>query len=101
MIIRLVCYDIRDDRCRSRIFDKLESFGFLSIQKSVFCGIHSPDQWNNCAASLKWILEKYGNPEEDKILAVVISKNCAKNVFSIGIKTDIHSLLREEKLTWI
>mgnify|MGYP003404028954 CR=1 FL=1 len=101
MIIRLVCYDIKEDACRTKIFDKLEYYGFLPLQKSVFCGKLPSHQWENSAREIQKIIEKYGDPIKDKFLAVVISKNCAKTVFNLGRKTDIYTLLMEDNLVWI
>lgn len=101
MIIRLVCYDISNDSCRTRIYNKLEHFGFIPIQRSVFCGKHPPHHWETCIAALHRLLVQYGDPAKDKIFAVVISKNCAKKILNIGAKTDIYALLKEEKTAWI
>jgi len=34
----LVCYDIEDDRTRTRLFKALKALGLRSVQKSVFWG---------------------------------------------------------------
>lgn len=101
MILRLIAYDIVNDKCRNKIYDKLESQGFIAIQKSIFCGTHTPTQWQQCKAALYRIVEKYGNLEEDKIMAVVISKNCATDAEYIGKAQDLKELLHEPLTLWI
>jgi len=34
----LVCYDVADQRTRSKLFETLKDFGLVSVQKSVFWG---------------------------------------------------------------
>lgn len=100
MILRLICYDIEDDRLRLKVAKKLESFGFYRIQKSVFCGQHTDVQWNRCIISLEIMYEKYKNPG-DSIHVMVISKKMFENMYTLGEKVDVESILDQKLVLWI
>ena len=34
----LICYDIENDKTRTKFFDKMKDYGLIPIQKSVFYG---------------------------------------------------------------
>jgi len=100
MILRLICYDIEDDRLRLKVAKKLESFGFYRIQKSVFCGQHTDVQWNRCIISLEIMYEKYKKPG-DSIYVMVISKKMFEKMYTLGEKVDVESILDQKLVLWI
>ncbi|MBK8110503.1 MAG: CRISPR-associated endonuclease Cas2 [Saprospiraceae bacterium] len=42
---------------RTKMAKLLLQFGFIRLQKSVFCGQHNEDQWNKCKSKLIKILK--------------------------------------------
>ena len=99
MTIRMICYDISDDKLRTKIAKKLFVWGCERWQYSVFCGAHSPTQWQKCWASIQQLLAKYGQGDE-KIMAVIISAQELKNMTTVGEKPDIAELLGEKITFW-
>lgn len=62
----LICYDIEDDKTRTKFFDKMKDFGLIPIQKSVFYG----DLNNAEATSVKRIAFELLDCTADKCLFV-------------------------------
>ncbi|MBK9257719.1 MAG: CRISPR-associated endonuclease Cas2 [Saprospiraceae bacterium] len=100
MILRLICYDIEDDRLRLKIAKKLESFGFYRIQKSVFCGQHNDVHWSRCVMDLEVMYEKYKKPG-DSIYAMVIGKKMLEKVYTLGEQIDTETILDKKLVLWI
>lgn len=100
MILRLICYDIEDDKLRLKVAKKLASFGFHRIQKSVFCGQHTDVQWSRCIASLENMYEKYKKPG-DSIYVIVISKKMFENMYTFGEQVDVETILDKKLVLWI
>ena len=100
MILRLISYDIEDDKFRNKLAKKLEAFGFERIQKSVFCGTHTLQQWMQCWVLIQKLHKKYG-VKDDKVYALVISKKMFRTMQGLGPSPDTKSILNEILTVWI
>lgn len=98
-MIRMICYDIADDKLRTKLAKKLIAWGCERWQYSVFCGSHTPIQWKKCWASIQHLLTKYGQGDE-KILVLIISAQELRKMTTIGEKPDITELLNEKITLW-
>ncbi|MFN8243896.1 MAG: CRISPR-associated endonuclease Cas2 [Ferruginibacter sp.] len=99
-MLRLVCYDIENDKYRNKLAKKLEAFGFERVQRSVFCGSHPLHQWEKCRSQLLAFHEKYGK-EDDKIYVMVISPRMLKAMFTVGKPPDIDRILDKIVTFWV
>ena len=100
MTTRLICYDISDDKMRTKLAKKLLAWGCERWQYSVFCGTHNPTQWKKCWAAIQHILTKYGKGDE-KILVLIISPMALQNMQAVGEKPDLEELLNQKITLWV
>lgn len=63
----LICYDIEDNKNRTKLFEKLKDFGLLAVQKSVFYGELSKAE----KLAIKELLSKYCAKSDKAIIASV------------------------------
>lgn len=76
----LVCYDVPDDKRRTRIGKVLEGFGGRA-QKSVFECDLTPPQY----ATLKKKLDRLVNLEEDSLRYYRLCSNCVPQIEVTGV----------------
>ncbi len=100
MILRLIVYDIENDNYRTKLANKLEAFGFVRLQYSVFCGRHTVVQWQKVWKKIKEFEKKYGMPN-DKIYATIISPANFKKMEAIGEKPNFELILDELITVWM
>ena len=79
----LICYDIVDDRRRTRTAHLLEGYG-LRIQKSVFECTLTPDQFAFLQRRLQ--TKRYLKPDEDQIRFYPMSPRHRKMVQVLGLQ---------------
>lgn len=77
----LICYDIVDDRRRSKVAHLLEGYG-LRVQKSVFEAVLTPDQHQ----MLQKKLSRYLKPEEDQVRFYPMSPRYRQKVMIFGVQ---------------
>jgi CRISPR-associated protein Cas2 len=77
----LICYDIVNDRRRTKIAYLLESYG-MRIQQSVFECVLDDKQYE----VLNQKLMKLINKKEDQLRFYPLSKSCRSQVAILGIK---------------
>lgn len=63
----LICYDIEDNKNRTKLFERLKDFGLLAVQKSVFYGELSKAE----KLAIKKLLSKYCAKSDKAIIASV------------------------------
>lgn len=78
----LVCYDITDNKTRTRFADFLKDIGLISLQKSVFVGELNKAEFNSMVRYAKENLNK----ETDK--AFWLKTNLDEKTVSAGIGYD-------------
>lgn len=100
MILRIVMYDIEDDKARLKMSKVLLSMGFTRIQKSVFCGMHPANQWETCRERLEKHFEKLGK-ESDSLYAFMIGKKNFEEMYRLGCSPDFDSILDRRLVLWI
>lgn len=100
MTIRMVFYDISIDKCRSKLAQKLEAWGFLRMQYSVFCGKHTTTQWKHCWQKIQHIVAKYGNGTE-KIYVIILSPSQLLEMKTIGDAPEVIQILNEKITMWV
>ncbi|MBK9152244.1 MAG: CRISPR-associated endonuclease Cas2 [Saprospiraceae bacterium] len=100
MILRMICYDIENDRFRNKLATKLLHFGFYRIQKSVFCGQHTPAQWERCKDIITKLFQRHGE-EGDKIFVIILSKRMLEQMEVLGEEIDTDLILDKKLWLWI
>jgi CRISPR-associated endonuclease Cas2 len=75
----MVCYDITENRPRTRLADWLEREGFLRIQYSIFVGRMTAAQWRKFRRKLEVFHLAECEPE-DRILSLALRQNDFENM---------------------
>ena len=87
-MIYLICYDITDDRVRTKVADKLIQLGLTRIQYSVFMG---PLKAHLKKDLVSWLHLKVGNDsdktERRHVLILPVSQQQLSNKITIGNAT--------------
>ena len=86
----LICYDIEDNKIRSRIFKELEKYGLKATQKSVFWGYLSLAELTGIKRYLKDKLEK-----SDKAFITHTHFNSKRRSYFVGHKKEDFSDWKE------
>ncbi|HHG83353.1 MAG TPA: CRISPR-associated endonuclease Cas2, partial [Bacteroidetes bacterium] len=81
--MRLLTYDIGDDRARTRFSKRLEFYGFERIQYSVFLGEVPAGRWKNIWKETQIFFENYCD-EDDRIMSHVIERDHFDNMAILG-----------------
>ena len=68
----LICYDVEDNKTRTRIYKELCKYGLLAVQKSVFWGYLTFAELNSIQ---RYLLEKLGNPPANADKAFITHSN--------------------------
>jgi CRISPR-associated protein Cas2 len=100
MRLKLISYDISNDRIRKKLSDRLIFWGFERIQYSVFLGTISSFQWDKCWLEIK-VLEVGLEIEADRIFVLNISKNEWKKMQVVGFRPEDEEILNEKTSIWI
>jgi CRISPR-associated protein Cas2 len=79
----LVCYDIVNDRRRTKVAQLLEGYG-LRVQKSVFEAVLDEQQFE----TLKKRLLKHLNKKEDQLRFYPLSAPCRRKVVVLGMQPE-------------
>lgn len=99
-MIRLICYDINEDKVRTRLAKFLEAHDFSRLQYSVFVGLIEPSRWRN----LKSYLEKFHKKHciaEDRIHSHVIERDNFEEMLILGTDLDTAWILHEIRVLFI
>lgn len=100
MILRLIIYDIEDDRYRTKLADVLEAKGLVRLQKSVFAGRHPQHQWKKIWATIQDLHKKRGG-EQDKVYSMIVSRQMYKAMHFLGIPPPIEDVAEDKLMMWI
>jgi CRISPR-associated endonuclease Cas2 len=101
MNLRIICYDIENDKFRNKTADTLLHYGFERLQYSVFCGKIEQHLWEKCWKKLHLLEQKFGG-EGDKIFAIILSAENFRNMEYIGKPLDNNDEILNEIITlWI
>lgn len=83
MTFYLICYDIVDDRRRTRVAALLEAYG-VRVQKSVFEAVLTPPQFERLERRLKKTIDS----ERDRLRFYPLSAKCRDRVVVLGVQPD-------------
>ncbi len=100
MILRLVTYDIENNQMRTKMAKLLLQFGFIRLQKSVFCGQHNEDQWNKCKSKIDQNFEKW-HSEGDSLYTIIIGRKSFEKMLILGEIPDFDMILNKKSVLWI
>jgi len=78
-MVVIVCYDVSDDRRRTRLYKTLEGFG-QAVQRSVFECDLSPQEYQR----LKQRVQRLLRPAEDRLRFYVMCEGCVRRIESLG-----------------
>ena len=79
----LVCYDIVNDRRRTKVSNFLQGYG-LRVQKSVFVCVLSPDQYKTVQKRLHKLIKE----QEDQIRFYPMSPRHRQLIKIVGMQPD-------------
>lgn len=80
-MVYLICYDIVEDRRRTKVAKLLEAYG-LRVQKSVFEAVLNGNQYQK----LKSQLERLIDGEQDQLRFYPLSQHCRVKVVILGFQ---------------
>ena len=93
-MVRIVYYDITNNKGRVKVHDYLEAQGFERIQYSVFLGKVEAARWVKIWRRLSNIFHEHCAPE-DKIYSHLIEAQHFRKMLTLGTKVDIDWILQE------
>jgi len=99
-MVKLVMYDIANDKKRDKIAKILEERGLDRIQYSVFVGKQSPAIWDGTWHRLNELYKKFAN-EFDRVYVIDISDSSFRKLKSLGTAPDIPWILHDIKVLYI
>lgn len=93
-MLKLICYDIENDRLRTWVSKYLERQGLTRLQYSVFVGTLTREQWatlwtrvhEQCTAHFK---------DDDSLYCMILSKGAFQKVQQVGKTIDTDFILDE------
>ena len=74
-MFRVITYDIKDDRTRTRLAKTLEGFGYR-VQYSVFEAILTPSQYRDMKQSVSALID----PKEDSVIYYNLCRSCRRHI---------------------
>lgn len=99
-MIRSICYDITEDKVRTRLAKYLEAQDFTRLQYSVFIGQIEASRWKNLERYLAKFHAKYCKPE-DRINSHVIETDNFKEMLILGNEIDMAWILHEINVLFV
>ncbi|MBN1329955.1 MAG: CRISPR-associated endonuclease Cas2 [Candidatus Heimdallarchaeota archaeon] len=84
-MIYLICYDITNDRLRTRVARLCENYAFERIQFSVFVGDTSRNMAETFALEAQELIKK----RLAKVSIIPICQNCYEKVITLGSKPEL------------
>ncbi|EDZ93492.1 MAG: CRISPR-associated endonuclease Cas2 [Limnospira sp. PMC 1291.21] len=81
MTFYLICYDIVEDRRRTKVSSLLEAYG-IRVQKSVFEAVLTPPQFKKLEQRLKKLI----NSDCDQLRFYPLLAKCRTQVIILGIQ---------------
>lgn len=100
MKLRIILYDIENDSYRLKLAKMLEAMGFVRLQKSVFAGMHTQNQWQKLWKQVR-AMHKSNGEDGDKIYSVILSKEMFRSMKHMGIPPPFKVILEEEITLWV
>ncbi len=99
MNIRLAFYDIEEDNIRNKVSNKLEEFGFIRLQYSVYAGRISKVHLELCYQAIADILAK-SESERNKFSILLIEPEELRKMLYLGNKPETDEILVQKWVEW-
>lgn len=99
-MIRMVCYDIEENKTRTKLSDLLELHGFDRIQYSVFVGKIPIGRWQKLWSEIEKLYTEKGK-SNDRIYSHVIEHDHFKKMTILGNAIDTAWVLQEIKVWFV
>jgi len=99
-MLRLVSYDLENDKIRSKTSRALLREGFERIQFSVFVGEIEPDNWKEMWSKLSEIASEGLGPG-DQICSFIISPEQFRKLQSLGTAPDVEYIMGEKVVLYL
>lgn len=93
-MIKQIFYDIESNKFRNKLSKKLQSWGLIRVQYSVFYGKHSIYKWNIIESKIDEMYETM-SCETDKIYIININRNQLEQMQVLGMDFPASELLEE------
>jgi CRISPR-associated protein Cas2 len=91
----LICYDIIDDKLRTRLAKRLEKAGCIRLQKSVFVAPHfDAKRLALLRGGIKKILPPLLSPDES-VITIPIEKDNISDIVWVGDSAHLQTLLQK------
>ncbi len=85
----LICYDISDDKQRTRIAKRLRQLGMKRLQKSVFIGTLKKKYHNEFFTNFLSIIDV----KKDSFCMIPLNLDVSERILQFGQKTNLEYLL--------
>ncbi|MBK9270710.1 MAG: CRISPR-associated endonuclease Cas2 [Saprospiraceae bacterium] len=96
----MIFYDIESNPVRTKLHNKLEALGFVRLQYSVFCGMHSDSQWRYCRDEIDQVIKDKLGPG-DKLNIMTVKPIDLRQMHFLGEPADLDAILNPPKILWI
>jgi CRISPR-associated endonuclease Cas2 len=100
MRLRMICYDISEDKYRNKIADLLLRYGNHRLQKSVFTGLQKEEDFSEMKVKIDKLISKTKEPS-NSIYYIVMSQEMFRNMQKSGIAPDFDLILDRQVIVWI
>ena len=92
-MVKLILYDISNDRPRTHLARWLDAEGFDRIQYSVFVGKTTRYRWDKLYPELQEWFEEHCQTE-DRLYAIVLDSNHFRRTEMLGVPLDTEWILQ-------
>lgn len=99
-MLKLICYDIENDRLRTAVAKYLAQQGLVRLQYSIFAGTLNPQQWQKLWDRVTLLYRERCKPG-DKVHCITLSKAAFKKMQALGEKPDSAYILDEIEVLYL
>jgi CRISPR-associated endonuclease Cas2 len=100
MRLRLICYDISEDKLRNKVSDLLLKHSGYRLQKSVFAAMQKEEDFQDMRVKIGSIMGQ-SEDKTDSIYFIIVSQEMFSRMQIEGMKPDIDFILGKLLCLWI
>lgn len=100
MRVRLICYDIHEDKIRHKVADMLLKYGCLRLQRSVFVGRQKEEDFYVMKEKIEVIMAK-AEDTSNTIYYIIVSQEMLARMHHTGPLPDMDMILDKQTFMWI
>ncbi|MBP7642556.1 MAG: CRISPR-associated endonuclease Cas2 [Saprospiraceae bacterium] len=100
MKLRLICYDITNDKKRLRVSKLLLKYGGCRMQRSVFSSLQREEDFHEMRRQIEKIMQK-SEEKTDSIYYIPIGQEKFETMHITGFRPDFDHLLDKKLFIWI